>query len=142
VLSRTEDKVSESQTVPDHEQSDAEDEGDGFWVVTVIAGLVSLPFVALNWWQASSTGLIERLAAQAGADVPAVSPVLFNMNRAGLTPVIALLVDLIVFVGMLVLARRYWVGLMFVPALAYLGFSVLYYLVKVVPLLNSITLTR
>ncbi len=134
--------MSDSQAESGHEQPDAKSESDGFWVVTAIAGLVSLPFVALNWWQVSSAGLIDRLVANAGGEVPAASPVLFNMNRVGLTPVIAVLLDIIVFIGMLVLARRYWLGLLFVPALAYLGFSVLYYLMVVVPLLDSITLTR
>jgi hypothetical protein len=134
--------VSESELESDHEQPNAVDEDQGFWIVAVIAGLVALPFVALNWWQVSSAGLIDRLVSQAGGDVPAASPVLFNMNRVGLTPVIALLVDLLVFVVLLLLARRYWIGLLFVPALAYLGFSVLHYLVVVAPLLNSIALTR
>lgn len=35
------------------------------------------------------------------------------------------------------LARRYRVGLLLVPALVYLGFSVIYYLAVIVPLVSS-----
>lgn len=126
----------------DHEDSPEVTERERFWVVALVAALVAAPLVALQLWQVTSADSVERMVGQLGGEVPAASAVLFNLNRLGLTPVIVLFVDVSVFAVMLALARRYWIGLLFVPALVYLGMSVAYYLTSVAPLLNSVMLVR
>lgn len=134
--------MSGSRAERDQDESLEVGEGERFGVVAAIAGLVALPLVALHWWQASSAWTIERVVGQLGGEVPPASAVLFNLNRLGLTPMLVLLVDLVIFVVMLALAKRYWIGLLFVPAFAYLGMSAAYYLTMIAPLLNSIVLVR
>jgi uncharacterized membrane protein len=132
--------VGESQTGLDHEPDVGE--GERFWVSASVAGIVALALMALHWWQVSSSDSIERAAGQLGGEVPAASAVLFNLNRLGVTPVLVLVVDTVIFVVMLALARRYWIGLLVVPAILYLGMSAAYYLTMVAPLLTSITLVK
>lgn len=134
--------MSAPETAQHHEDSPDASERQRFWVITLIAVLIAAPLVALQLWQVSSADSVERMVGQLGGEVPAASAVLFNLNRLGLTPLIVLFVDVSVFAMMVALARRYWIGLLFVPALVYLGMSTAYYLTTVAPLLNSIMLVR
>lgn len=134
--------MSESPAEQHCEQSPEVGEAERFWAVAVTALLVALPLVAVHWWQVSSAWTVERAVGQLGGEVPAASAVLFNLNRLGLTTVIVVLLDTVVFVVMAAMARRYWIGLLFVPMLVYLGMSVAYYLVMVAPLIDSIALVK
>ena len=134
--------MSAPETGHHHDTSLEPTANERFWIVALIAALVAAPLVALQLWQVSSADTVERMVGQLGGEVPAASAVLFNLNRLGLTPLIVLFVDVSVFAMMVALARRYWIGLLFVPALVYLGMSLAYYLTTVAPLLNSIMLVR
>jgi hypothetical protein len=133
--------VSESELACERPPA-AKDERRRFRVVSIVALVASLPFVAVHLWQVFSASTLEKMMSDLGGPVPTVTQVLINLSNMGALPVIVLVLDVAVFGLMYWLARRYWIGLLFAPVFFYLALSALYYLAMVAPVFSVITLVK
>jgi len=101
-----------------------------FRIVSIIAGVVCAPFVVGHAAFALFViPIFGQMYADMGGKLPAFTKLLVDLSHFGLLAALLVAVDVAVFVLMYVLAKRYWIGLLFVPAL---------YL----PMYNVISLTR
>jgi len=111
-----------------------------FRVVAIIAALVALPFVLVH--VAITMTVIPQLAsfsAEMGGTLPKIVELAFALGRNGLLSLIFVVVDLAIFALMYRLAKKYWIGLLFVPVPAYLALSSLLFPLLYMPLFSSIT---
>lgn len=114
-----------------------------FRIVAVIAAVVALPFVLSHL--TFSVGLIptfEAMFEDMGGELPASTRLLVDLSHNGVLSLLFLLVDVGVFALMYRLARRYWIGLLFVPVPIYLGMTSLLIPVLYMPMFNVISLVE
>jgi hypothetical protein len=124
------------------ERSAIEDDRKRFRVVAIIGATIALPLAAVHVWQAFLVSSLQSTFSDMGGPLPTISQILINLGHLGLLPVIVVGIDLAIFAVMYVLARRYWVGLLYAPAVAYLALSAVYYLLMVLPVFSVITLVK
>jgi hypothetical protein len=122
--------------------SAAQDERKRFRVVSIVAAMVAVPFVALHLWQVFSMSTLEGFVRDMGGPMPAATQLLVDLGHLDVLPVLVIVIDLAVFALMYRLARRYWIGLLFAPVFCYLALSAVYYLLIVAPVFNTITLVK
>jgi len=103
-----------------------------FRIVSVIAGIAYAPFVLGHAaFALFAVPVFGQMYADMGGELPAVTQLLVNLSRFGLLAALLVAVDVAVFAFMYRLAKRYWIGLLFVPlaiapAMAYLFLPALY----------------
>jgi len=110
-----------------------------FRVVAIVAGIVAIPFALAHLTFGVTLTAFESMYADMGGEIPALTSAIFNLGSTGLLAVVLLAVDISIFVVMYRLAKRYWIGLLFVPVLAYLAISALLVPVIYLPLYQVIS---
>jgi hypothetical protein len=113
-----------------------------FRVVAIVAGIVCAPFALVHATFFLTVGVMDRLFEDMGGQVPAVTQLLTGLGRTGMLSVLLLLVDIAIFVIFYRLAKRYWIGLLFVPALAYIMISSVLALLLYLPMYQVIELVK
>ncbi|MBS3957766.1 MAG: hypothetical protein KGZ40_09625 [Clostridiales bacterium] len=111
-----------------------------FRVVAIIAALVALPFVLVH--VIITLTVMPQLAsfsAEMGGTLPGAVELTLTLSRNGLLSLIFVVVDVAIFALMYRLAKKYWIGLLFVPVVAYLAISSLLVPLLYMPLFSSIT---
>ena len=103
---------------------EAVDPGRRLAVVTAIAFLISPPFAAVPLALAmKSIPMFESLFQDMGGPLPPVTQLLIDLSHTGTLLVGLALFEVAVFVALYALAKRYWIGLVFVAPLAYLAIA-------------------
>ena len=111
-----------------------------FRVVSVIAALVALPFVLVHL--VVTLTVVPSLATfstEMGGTFTGPVQLMLALSHSGTLSVLFVGVDIAIFALMYRLAKKYWIGLLFVPIPAYLALSSLLIPVLYMPLFNSIT---
>lgn len=114
-----------------------------FRVVSIIAGIVSLPFALVHLaFAAFAIPSFEGIFTSMGGQLPLLTRLLISASHNGVLVVLVLIVDVAVFVGMYRLAKRYWIGLLFAPVFIYLAITSTLVPVLYLPLFNVVSLVK
>jgi len=120
----------------------AQDDARRFKVVSIVALVVSIPFVISHAVLGFAANNVAAMFRDMGGPLPGVTQVVMTLAQIGILPVLLLVVDVGVFLLMRRLAQRYWIGLLFVPPLAYQAISASFIPVLYLPLFEVITLVQ
>ena len=111
-----------------------------FRVVAIVAAVIALPFVLLHATVALTVvPSLASFSSDMGGSMPPALQLAFALSHNGILALMMLAIDVGVFVFMYWLAKRYWIGLLFAPVLAYLAISALLIPVLYLPLFSTIT---
>ncbi len=119
-------------------QSDARQ----FRVVSIVALVVSVPFAFSHVVLGFAANNVAAMFRDMGGTIPGVTQFIMTLAQIGILPVLLLVVDVGVFLLMRRLAKRYWIGLLFVPPLAYLAISAALTPLLYLPMFEVITLVQ
>ncbi len=112
-----------------------------FKIVSIVAAVLAAPFVIAHVFIGAYVATMEAMFADMGGEIGGIAGVLVvALGHNGVLPLVLLAVDVAVFVLMYRLAKRYWIGLLFAPILAYMGISSIVSFVLYMPLFDVITL--
>jgi hypothetical protein len=112
-----------------------------FRVVAIIAAVVALPFALTHL----GVGLfvlptLQSMYGSMGGELPAILQVFMNAQSA-VGPLL-FAIDVGIFIGFYFLARRLWIGFLFVPPLVYLAIGQLLISIMYMPVFSTITLVQ
>jgi hypothetical protein len=113
-----------------------------FTVVSRIAAVVAVPFAATHLvFAIKVVPTFGGMFASMGGDLPAATGLLVGLG-GWVGAALFVVVDVAVFVAMYRLARRYWIGLLFVPPIVYVAISAVLVPLLYVPMFEIITLVK
>jgi hypothetical protein len=114
-----------------------------FRVVSTIAGVVCAIFALTHLtFTAMVVPTFRDMFASMGGELPVATRVLLTLSGNGVLPALLLVVDAAVFALMYRLARRHWMGLLFVPIPIYMSITAVLVPVLYLPLYNITTLIQ
>ena len=106
-------------------------------VAALVAAAISIPFAAVPLVIAIKViPTLESLFRDMGGSVPPITQALIDMSHSGLLAVVVVLLEIALFVGMYALARRYWIGFVFVAPLTYLAVAALMWIASYWPVFD------
>ena len=111
-----------------------------FKIVSIVAAVLAAPFVIAHLFIGEYVATMEAMFADMGGEIGGIAGVLVALGHNGVLALALLAVDVAIFVLMYRLAKRYWIGLLFAPILAYIGISSIVSIVLYMPLFDVITL--
>jgi len=112
-----------------------------FRVVAIIAAVLLLP-QAVGHLVIPATVLptFEQMFSDMGGELPAVTQTLVSLGPA--LGIILVIIDGLIFWACYRLARRYWIGLLFVPLFAVGALSALFVQALYLPMFSVVTLVQ
>lgn len=113
-----------------------------FKIVSIIAAVVCVPFVLTHLTFATVIPTYMQMYGSLGGELPFATKVLLSLSHFGILAVLLVVIDVALFVLMYLLAKRYWIGLLFVPIPIYIAISSILTLVLYMPMFNIITLIK
>ena len=114
--------------------------GRGLKTVAIVAAITSIPF-AVGGIILTVVALptVQKLYVDMGGELPASTRLLVSLNSHGLLPLLLIVFDVAIFALMYMLAKKYWIGLLFVPVLVYAGVWGLTQLLLYLPMYQVVT---
>lgn len=112
-----------------------------FRIVAIIAAALLLPqMIAHLLVSVTVVPTFERMFEDMGGELPAATQMLVSMGPA--LGILLLVLDVLIFWACYRLARRYWIGLLFVPLFAVGALSAVVVEVLYLPMFSIITLVE
>ncbi len=114
-----------------------------FRVVSIVAAVLSLPFVAGHvFFALVQIPVFEKMFTDMGGELPAATQALVSLSHYGILALLLVAIDVAVFAFFYWLAKRYWIGLLFAPLFLYFVLSGLFIPLLYLPMFNIITLVQ
>lgn len=111
-------------------------------VIALIAAIPYSVFVLLHLALLSSAATYRQMYEDLGGRIPPLSAFAVSSFGSVIIVVALIALDIGVFWLMYRLARRYWIGLVFAPMFYAMATNVLFGLLMVMPMLQTVTLVQ
>jgi type II secretory pathway component PulF len=109
-------------------------------VASAVALAVSIPFAAVPiMFVVKAIPTVTSYFAALGGDVPPSTQFLINASHGGWLFLGLVVIEVAIFVAAYLLARRYWIGMVFFAPLAYLALTATLYLVVAWPMFDVVS---
>jgi hypothetical protein len=118
-------------------ESGVRDDTRRFGIVSLIAALVAVPFIIQHAvFAIAGIHGFEGMFADMGGTLPAATQLLISLSHYGILAALMLVIDIGVFLLFYRLAKRYWIGMLFVPVFVYMAITALITLLVYLPILD------